>query len=110
MKKIKFPKRLKYISENPVYNFYERCMKSGYNRKLIPNKPINVSAFFVNPKDYTKLRKLLEKFAKSQYDYLNLKRIKLAVSYELLDIGPVEDKNVKEGTVMINTERLYDRT
>ena len=49
---IKFPTRLKFSKENPVVDFYKKCMKQVNGSESVDN--VQVTAFTVNPKDYKK--------------------------------------------------------
>lgn len=101
---IKFPSRIKYAKENPIVNFFEKCMKTAFNDGI---DGVDVTAFSVNIKDYSKLKKLLHKHLKINYPNLSYKKRSFEVGLILLDIGPRVDKNVKVGTVEINESVVY---
>lgn len=101
-----FPKRIKYAKENPVIDFYRKCMKSAFDTELLNG--VNVCAFTIHPSDYKKLKKLLEKHIKRNYPYLEKGLLRLEVEMYMLDLGPVEDKSRTRGTVSINEKELYD--
>jgi hypothetical protein len=102
---INFPTRLKYSKENPIVNFYEKCMKSAFNKGI---DAVDVTAFCINVKDYSKLKKLLDKHLKINYPNLSFKKRKFEVGLILLDIGPRVSKKIDPGSVEIDEEKLYD--
>lgn len=102
---INFPTRLKYAKENPLLHFYKKCMLSAYNTDRLDN--IQVTAFTVNPKDYKKLKTLLEKHVKASYHFLSYRKRIFEVGMLLLDIGPRVSNEVKQGTVEIDQQELY---
>lgn len=102
---VQFPKRLKYVKCNPLVDFYTKCMKSSYNSKNLDN--LNVTAFIINPKDYRKLKNLVNDYIYKNYPELSFKRKSFEASMMLLDIGPRVSKNVQEGTVIIMEDILY---
>lgn len=57
---------------------------------------------YMSPKDYKKLRKNLRKELKKEYSYLNNQRLSFAVNMNMLDLGPVVSKGVKEGYVLVD--------
>ncbi len=103
---IAFPKRIKYAKDNPIIDFYKKCMKSAFDRDSING--VNVCAFSVNPTDYKKLKNLLKKHTKKKYPYLKGNVLKIEVNMYLLDLGPVEDSKIKKGSVNIKVMELYD--
>ena len=102
---INFPKRLKYVSCNPLVDFYTKCMLIAYNSNNIKN--INVTAFVINPKDYKKLEKLVTAHIAKNYPYLPYKKKLFEAAMLLLDIGPRVSKKVEQGTVTIMEHNLY---
>jgi hypothetical protein len=104
-KYVEFPKRIKYAKENPVVDFYKKCMKKAFDNPEIAN--VQVWAFEVNQKDYKKLEALLKKHIKRMYPSLPYKKLQLEKSLILLDIGPRVSKDVVPGLVRINLGELY---
>ena len=102
---IAFPKRLKYVKINPLVDFYTKCMKSAYNSNNLDN--LNVTAFIINPKDYIKLKNLVNDYIHKNYPDLSFRRKAFEASMMLLDIGPRVSKNVQQGTVIITEDTLY---
>jgi hypothetical protein len=104
-KYIEFPKRIKYAKENPVVNFYKKCMKKAFNNPDVTN--VQVWAFEVNGSDYKKLQKLLKIHLQKNYPNLPYKKLEFEKSLILLDIGPRVCKDVTRGFVRINIGELY---
>lgn len=104
---ISFPKRIKHTKVIPFIDFYKKCMELSFNTSDIEN--ISVSAFSVNIRDYNKLKKLVRVFYKKNYQFLSYKKREFEISMLCLDIGPRIGKQVKEGTVEIDEEKLYAR-
>jgi len=102
---INFPKRLKFSKENPITDFYKKCIFQINNTTYVDN--IQVIAFTVNPKDYKKLCNILKKHIKKNYPILNSIKIKFEVDMFMLDLGPRVNKKIQEGTVLVNEEELY---
>lgn len=100
-----FPKRIKYAKENPIVDFYKKCMKKAFDSDNIEN--VQVWAFEVNSKDYKKLENLLRLHIKKTYPGLPHKRLMFEKSMILLDIGPRVSKEVVAGVVRINKKELY---
>lgn len=104
-KYINFPSRLKYAKENPIVDFYKKCMKVAFEKNDIAN--VRVWAFEVNQKDYKKLSNLLKIHIKKLYPFLPYKKSNVERGLILLDIGPRVSKDVEPGVVRINIEELY---
>jgi hypothetical protein len=102
---IQFPKRIKYAKENPIVDFYKKCMKKAFGNSGIDN--VQVWAFEVCRKDYKKLEHLLKSYIKKNYPLLPYKQLMFEKSMILLDIGPRISREVQEGTVRINKKELY---
>ena len=102
---ITFPKRIKYAKENPLVDFYKKCMKAAFNNPDVTG--VQVWAFEVNPKDYKKLEKLLKTHIKKIYPNLPYKKAKFEKGMILLDIGPRISRDVEPGLVRINIRELY---
>lgn len=102
---IKFPKRLKFSKENPIIDFYKKCMIQIDNTEAIDD--VQVTAFTVNPKDYTKLNKILKKHYAKNYPFLKARKLKFEIGMVMLDIGPRVNKLVTEGYVLVDEEDLY---
>lgn len=111
---VSFPKRLKYSKINPLEDFYSKCMKTLQECQAITGvidsnlAGVQVWAFSINQKDYTKLTELVKKHVKKQYPELPFKKIKFNVGMIMLDIGPRVDNTVKIGKVKINLNELYE--
>lgn len=111
---IGFPKRLKYSKINPLEDFFSKCMKILEKCKTITGvtdtslSGVQVWAFSINQKDYTKLTELVKKHVKKQYPELPLKKVKFNVGLIMLDIGPRVDNTVEIGKVKINLNELYE--
>lgn len=103
-----FPKRLRSVTKNPVIDFYCKCMKQVFDSEDLDT--INVCAFTINEKDYSKLKKLLKKYCKKNYPYLTYKRLIFEVNMILLDIGPRVNSRVNHGFVEIDKEILHGDT
>lgn len=104
-KYIQFPTRIKYAKENPVVDFYKKCMKKAFDSTDISN--VQVWAFEVNQKDYKKLDKLLKIHIKKLFPDLPYKKLQFEKSMILLDIGPRVSSDVQIGLVRVNLEELY---
>lgn len=104
-KYINFPSRIKYAKENPLVDFYQKCMRKAFNNSDVTG--VQVWAFEVNQKDYKKLEKLLKTHIQRIYPDLPYKKLRLEKSLILLDIGPRVCKDVEIGLVRINIEELY---
>lgn len=102
---IKFPNRLRFSKENPIVDFYKKCMVQINGSKEIDN--VQVVAFTVNPRDYNKLKNTLKKHIKKNYPMLKGAKVKFEVGMVMLDIGPRVNKTVTEGFVLVNEEELY---
>lgn len=107
MRILKFPTRLKIKTENPIIDFYSKCLKSlGKSTNI---KGLDVTKFTVNPKDYKKLSTFTFQHFKNTYPFLTKKRIKTEVSFFLLQFGPCEKETVPEGSVLVDLKNLYVR-
>lgn len=104
MVKIKFPTRIKFSKENPIEDFYKKCMNLAFNKTEI--KDVDVTSFCVHPKDYSKLKKLLAKHVKKNF-IVTHKRLLFETGMFLLNYGPRTSKLVEEGTVEIDEDNLY---
>jgi hypothetical protein len=104
-KYINFPTRIKYAKENPVVDFYKKCMKMGFEKNDLTG--VQVWAFEVNAKDYKKLANLLKTHIKKSYPDLPYKKLRFEKELILLDIGPRICKDVEQGLVRINLGELY---
>ena len=104
-KYLTFPKRIKYAKDNPIVDFYKKCMKVAFDNPDVTG--VQVWAFEINPKDYKKLEKLLKIHIQKTFPDLPYKKLQFEKSLILLDIGPRICKNVVEGLVRINMEELY---
>lgn len=102
---IKFPKRIKSAKKNPIIDFYEKCLLELTSSSNLDN--VQVTAFTVNPKDYTKLKKLLKIYIKKNYPLLNARKISFEIGMVMLDIGPRVSKTVQEGNVSVDKDCLY---
>lgn len=102
---VQFPKRLKLSKENPIIDFYKKCMQQINNTSNLDN--VNVTAFTVNPKDYKKLNQALKKHMRKNYPTLPEKKIKFEMGMFMLDIGPRVNSTAPEGSVLVNEEELY---
>lgn len=102
---IQFPKRIKHTKVIPFIDFYLKCMKMAYDTTNLDN--ISVSAFSVNAKDYSKLKKLMSIYYKKNFHFLSYKRRNFEISMICLDIGPRVSNKVKQGTVKIEEDKLY---
>lgn len=106
MRYIKFPKKLKRIKENPLLDFYKKCLiNAGVSSNL---NGVSVVAFTVHPKDYKYLKSLCAVYLKNRYPTLKKKRIAFELEMSFLDIGPVVSSKITEGFVEININRLYE--
>jgi hypothetical protein len=85
-------------------NFYIDCL----TQTEFSLNGAKVTAFFVNPKDYKRIASSLEKYVKSISKGRSKKGIQLTVGLELLDIGPCTEYEVEEGTVIIDSDNLYE--
>lgn len=108
MNYIKFPRKLKRITDNPLIDFYKKCMgQIG----LPPNlKGVSVMAFTINPKDYNYLKNLCTVYVKRKYPNLNRKRITFEIEMSFLDIGPAVSTKIAEGRVQIDSTKLYEES
>jgi hypothetical protein len=105
MKIIKFPTRLKIKTDNPIIDFYRKCLKSlGKSEDL---KNLDVTKFTVNPKDYKRLSQFLSKNIKHTYTGITNKRLSIETGFFLLQFGPCERETVPEGSVLIDLNNLY---
>ena len=104
MRLVQFPK-LK-TSKHTLVEFYRDCLKQT-EFKMDKNR-VRVVAFFVNPRDYKRIASSLEKYVKSISKGRSKKGIQLTVGLELLDIGPCTEYEVEEGTVIIDSDNLYE--
>lgn len=104
-KHIKFPTRIRYTKENPVVDFYKKCMRSAFNSSDVSG--VQVWSFEVNSIDYKKLENLLKKHIKKTFPELPYRKLKLEKSMILLDIGPRICNDVASGFVRINLMELY---
>lgn len=102
---IKFPTRLKFSKENPIIDFYKKCMIQINGSKEVDN--VQVVAFTVNPRDYNKLKNTLKKHIKKNYPMLKGRKVKFEIGMVMLDIGPRINKNVEEGQVLVDEGELY---
>lgn len=102
---IKFPKRLKFSKENPIVDFYKKCMLQITGKSMVDN--VDVTAFTVNPKDYKKLNQALKKHLQKNYPFLSVKKIKFEIDMTMLDIGPRVHKLASEGFVLVEEDRIY---
>ena len=102
---VEFPKRIKYAKENPLIDFYKKCMKKAFSNPDVSN--VQVWAFEVNQKDYKKLELLLKNHIKRKYPYLPHKKLQFEKSMILLDIGPRVSRDIEPGLVGINIRELY---
>lgn len=102
---IQFPKRLKFSKENPIVDFYKKCMLQINDTSVVDN--VNVTAFTVNPQDYKKLNEILKKHIKKCFPFLTPTKLKFEMGMVMLDIGPRVSKDVKIGTVLVDKEELY---
>jgi hypothetical protein len=103
MRLVQFPK-LK-TNKHTLEQFYKDCLKQTEFKPGLYR--VRVVAFFVNPKDYKRIASSFEKYVKTKYNF-SKKRIQLAVGLELLDIGPCTEFEVEEGTVIIDSDNLYE--
>lgn len=102
---IKFPKRIKWASEDPLTDFYLKCLLSTKRKRN--NKRIMVSAFTVHPNDYEKLEKLIAKNVSKRFPYYDKKTVGHFVQYAMFDIGPCSSPTVQEGTVQIDEKKMF---
>jgi hypothetical protein len=102
---IKFPNRLKCSKENPIVDFYKKCMIQVNGTDRVDN--VQVTAFTVNPKDYKKLNELLKKHYKKNYPFLKANKLKFEIGMVMLDIGPRVNKSIAEGFVLVEEDELY---
>jgi hypothetical protein len=105
MKIIKFPTRLKIKTGNPVLDFYSKCLKSLGKPNILKN--LDVTKFTVHQKDYKKLTKFMNQHFKNMYSGITSKRLSIEVGFFMLQFGPCERATVSEGSVLIDTSRLY---
>jgi hypothetical protein len=106
MQYIKFPRNLKRISDNPLIDFYKKCMgRAGLSSNL---NGVSVMAFTINPKDYSYLKKLCITYVKRRYPSFNKKRLTFEIEMAFLDIGPIESNKIAKGQVQIDNARLYE--
>lgn len=105
MKIIKIPTRLKIKTGNPVLDFYGKCLKSLGKPIILKN--LDVTKFTVHPKDYKKLTKFMNQHFKNMYSGISSKRISIETGFFMLQFGPCERETVSEGSVLIDTSRLY---
>lgn len=106
MIKVSFPKRIKFSKDNPVIDFYKKTVKTAFNHDNLTD--MDVTAFCINPKDYSKLKNLLTKHVKKNFN-LKTTKIQFEVGMFLLDLGPRTSKEVEEGFVEIDEVNLYGR-
>lgn len=112
---IQFPKRIKFAKINPLEDFYSKCLKTLCECQKVKGissdslAGVQVWAFSVNQKDYTKLNELVKKHVKKQYPELPFKKVKFNVGLIMLDIGPRVDNSVEIGKVKVNIDELYEK-
>lgn len=103
---IKFPKRIKYAKEHPLYDFYRKCLRA-IDKQSEDLSGVQVWAFSINPKDEKILKDLLKKHIKKNYTHIPYKKLNYTIALETLNIGPRLDKKVEVGTVSINLTEIY---
>lgn len=109
MKTIKFPKRLKWSTEETLEHFYKKCLATLKIKQ--GNKLINVTAFTINEKDLPILTKLLTKRVKKMYPRIGKKDMEFTIGWHMLDKGPSCSDEVEQGTVQVDIKKvLSERT
>lgn len=64
------------------------------------------SDVYVNKKTLALFKSALKKLAKKKYPFLSERRLNNAVGMELLNLGPNESKDVKDGYIAVDTESI----
>lgn len=100
-----FPTRLKIKTDNPILDFYRKCLKSLNKEVELAN--FDVTKVYINPKDSVILRKALISHIKHTEKKLPSKMLKAQVELFLLQFGPAEKNSVPSGIVFIDFENLY---
>lgn len=64
------------------------------------------SDVYVNKKTMALFKSALKKLAKKKYPFLSERKLSTAVGMELLNLGPNESKDVKDGYIAVDTESI----
>lgn len=65
------------------------------------------SQVYMNDKDYSKLKKNLEKAFKKKYPFLVKRKIESSVGMALLNLGPVNlKKGIQEGYILVDDKTI----
>ena len=101
---IKFPIIRK--NKNPIEEFYTNSLLSS--QELPEIQDIVVTAFTINPKDYRKLLKLLDKYIKNIFINIPVSKRKHEGAFILMDMGPRISSKIPEGFVKIDKRKLLN--
>lgn len=64
------------------------------------------SDVYVNKKTMALFKSALKKLAKKKYPFLSERKLNNAVGMELLNLGPNESKDVKDGYIAVDAESI----
>ena len=93
---VKFPKRLKWVKETPLLDFYQKVIISaGIEQK----GKFDVTQFKINPNDECILKDYIVLYVKRDLPYIKKAKIDSIVAMHLLCYGPNTSDLVAIGTV-----------
>jgi hypothetical protein len=110
-KEIKFPSELSFTTaskrNSPIEKFYLVVAKRIDKNVNIKETNLDVTKVRVHPTDAKVFKQVIKTWIKKNYDYLPAKKVEAELGVAWLCYGPVEDKTVQKGRLVVELDQLF---